>query len=148
MECVVVKSGADFVCVLCGRRYSRRVRAACKGREAASKLVPSDDFEEILKELNVEVSPDCSLLELWHCWRQAIARWKEAGKPVRTKAEMEERLSVCSGDSSRQECEHYAQRLGMVGYCTVCGCHVSTSNIGELNKIRMATEVCPLGKWT
>ncbi|MCC7408883.1 MAG: hypothetical protein IT442_12480 [Phycisphaeraceae bacterium] len=44
------------------------------------------------------------------------------------------RWQVCSSNA------HGPNRCCDAGLCTACGCHVSS-------KIRIASEVCPLGKW-
>ena len=100
------------------------------------------EFDADLTELRIEVGGERNLSQLWATWQKAIMRWKEAGKPVRTEAEMEERLAIC------RDCNHYAKRFGTLGYCSVCGCGVSKVRIGPLNKIRMATEKCPKKKWS
>ena len=41
-------------------------------------------------------------------------------------------------------CEHYDPTAQT---CTVCGCHVRQGGAALLNKIKMATERCPKGKW-
>lgn len=67
----------------------------------------------------------------------AISRWAAAGFPVREQAEVEQIESeLC------QPCEHYRD-----GRCKRCGCQVTQSRIALINKIKMATEKCPIGKW-
>lgn len=66
----------------------------------------------------------------------ALARWTADGMPTRGQAEVERLEAVC------RECEHYRK-----GRCAKCGCCVNKSRVAVLNKIRMATESCPAGKW-
>ena len=104
-----------------------------------------DGFSEDLAELGVEPQEvgQNSLASLYLRWHKAILTWRKAGSPVRNKEEMAECLAVC-----KSPCKFYDTRIaGFAGYCTVCGCGVSGVPIGELNKIRMATEKCPKGKW-
>lgn len=70
-------------------------------------------------------------------WAQALARWTAAGFPVRSQAEVIEiEATHC------RPCEKYVD-----GRCQECGCRVSKSRWGVANKLKMATENCPLGKW-
>lgn len=66
----------------------------------------------------------------------ARKRWKQAGKPKRSREEMEHILrEVC------QPCDHYQKIVSDVGRCRLCGCAL---NLGEkLNKLLWATEPCP-----
>ena len=66
----------------------------------------------------------------------AIKRWRAAGCPARNDAEVEKMLAICKA------CEHYDK-----GNCSQCGCRVNDSRWSLTNKIRMATENCPAGKW-
>ena len=43
-----------------------------------------------------------------------------------------------------QPCEHYDPAAQT---CAVCGCRVRQSGAALLNKIKMATERCPKGRW-
>lgn len=65
----------------------------------------------------------------------AVFRWLRAGCPTRDDATVERLLAVC------QSCEFHAD-----GHCRVCGCRVSRG-AAVANKLRMATESCPLGRW-
>jgi hypothetical protein len=69
-------------------------------------------------------------------YARALARWTAAGFPERSQANVERILPIC------QACNWYA-----AGRCTKCRCRVN-SGPAAINKIRMATEDCPLGKWT
>lgn len=147
MNCNFTLDGQKWKCTKCGRT-SRLMpgrpapRANCK----APPEPPPADFATDLETLDVPTEPD-TLTALWHRWRDSIARWKAAGKPVRTPEEMAACLAVCTGDENTPQCEGYDKRFGVLGKCTVCGCNVSAIPIGELNKARMATETCPRGLW-
>lgn len=69
-------------------------------------------------------------------YARALARWTAAGMPTREQAEVERLEAVC------RACEHYRK-----GRCTKCGCCVSKSRAAWRNKIKMATENCPVEKW-
>ena len=65
----------------------------------------------------------------------AMLRWTSSGMPRRTQAEIDERLAIC------QLCPHFVDN-----HCRVCGCPcVETNQL--INKLALATEACPLGKW-
>jgi hypothetical protein len=66
----------------------------------------------------------------------AMARWTLAGMPRRTQAEIDERLAIC------QACPHLHNN-----HCTKCGCACVEQN-RLVNKLALATEKCPEGKWT
>lgn len=79
-------------------------------------------------------------------YAKAVTRWAAAGKPERTDAEVDYLFrEFC------QPCEMLVN-----GKCTGCGCPVKpTSEESKngviskslLNKLRMGTERCPIGKW-
>jgi len=80
-------------------------------------------------------------------YAKALARWSAAGLPIRSDEQVEELYSICSG------CEEFEDDT-----CTVCGCPVKRQDkmtgrkkvrrLSALrNKLRMATERCPRGKW-
>lgn len=67
--------------------------------------------------------------------------WIAAGSPIRNDEEVEAALKICQG------CEQFsANKDGETGHCKLCGCEVNRMG-GMVNKIRRATEHCPLGKW-
>ena len=68
---------------------------------------------------------------------QALLRWRAANYPTRTDEEVETCLAECT-----KPCEEYVN-----GRCRMCGCCVNRSRIAVVNKARMRTEDCPLGKW-
>lgn len=83
----------------------------------------------------------------------AVSRWKAAGYPTRSVQEVAEIF-----EKHCKVCPRFSQRSGESGRCTVCGCNLRSSSrsagrsfLGLLdtltNKIRMATEHCPLGYW-
>jgi len=67
----------------------------------------------------------------------AVTRWIEAGRPVRTQAEIDAILSGQCGP-----CEHFRD-----GTCRQCGCAISRSPAALRNKLAMGTESCPVGRW-
>ena len=71
-------------------------------------------------------------------WLDAVKRWTLAGFPVRTIEEVE--------DIYNNKCL-VCEEISKGGSCKKCGCKVSKSKIALINKIRMATEKCPIEKW-
>ena len=70
---------------------------------------------------------------------QALRRWIAAGRPIRADEEVEQIYSTLC-----EPCAYFSRHKE---YCKICGCQVRSSGSGFTNKIRMATERCPKGKW-
>ncbi len=84
---------------------------------------------------NLEPVPPSLLIRGWN-FATAIARWTAAGRPMRSKPEIEARLAVC------QACPE----LTPDSVCRRCGCQCQETE-RVMNKLALATEKCPLGKW-
>jgi hypothetical protein len=69
----------------------------------------------------------------------AVRRWVASMMPVRSQEEVEAILN-----EHCLQCEVYDPEKKA---CKNCGCRVSDSSVPLLNKIKMKTEVCPLGRW-
>ena len=65
----------------------------------------------------------------------AVTRWAALGLPVRTQAEIDERLAIC------ETCEHLDGTR-----CQKCGCQCNETET-LMNKLYLSSEVCPEGKW-
>ncbi|MDB5342008.1 MAG: hypothetical protein JWP89_385 [Schlesneria sp.] len=74
------------------------------------------------------------LIRGWN-FASAMARWAVAGMPRRSQEEIEARLTIC------QTCEFLQNN-----HCSKCGCACIATN-QVVNKLALATEKCPLGKW-
>jgi hypothetical protein len=71
----------------------------------------------------------------------AIARWVAAGRPTRSQERINEILTtIC--DAKPVPCEKFKD-----GACSSCGCKINANPSALRNKLAMATEACPLGKW-
>lgn len=72
----------------------------------------------------------------------AVQKWIAAGRPFRDEQQIAAIFEVCAG------CPKFRPNKGSEdrGYCRACGCRVRRQG-GLLNKIKMLTENCPLGKW-
>lgn len=73
-------------------------------------------------------------------YAKAQARWIAAGSPVRMPDEIAGIFAIC------EACEHYKPYADGKGHCKLCGCRLKREG-GLMNKIRMATETCPIEKW-
>jgi len=78
-----------------------------------------------------------SIVSRSYRYTRALYRWVKAERPVRSEAEIERIFETCC-----KPCEAYD------GFqCRHCGCRINLAKAAPLNKIAMATEECPLGKW-
>ncbi len=73
---------------------------------------------------------------------EATAQWIAAGRPVRDEAEVLRIYDDICGRCDRRE----ATDDPGVSWCQQCGCRLGRGG-QVLNKILLATEHCPLGKW-
>ncbi len=71
-------------------------------------------------------------------YAKAVMKWYSEGRPVRTDLEVEHLLEKC------KSCDKYDENRSI---CKICGCNVNLSQNALFNKLRMATEHCPIGKW-
>lgn len=73
---------------------------------------------------------------------QATAHWIAAGRPVRDEAEVVRIYDEACGPCDRREATDDPD----VSWCRQCGCRLGRGG-QVLNKILLATEHCPLGRW-
>jgi hypothetical protein len=72
-------------------------------------------------------------------YQNALRKWQAGGRPVRSPEEIKDILEThCKG------CDWYDKEKSR---CKGCGCRVSEGGMAIFNKIKMATEHCPLEKW-
>ena len=115
--------GDDLKCVHCGFQFRR----ATQRRECP--VIQVDKAALAAKRL--------SWASRLSNYAEALAKWFKAGRPRRQQTRIDELLETCKG------CEKYRN-----GACSSCGCRVNSSGIGVVNKLAMATEACPIGKWS
>jgi hypothetical protein len=77
-----------------------------------------------------------SILDKVSAYNEARKKWVKAGKPLRSKKDI---LDIY--ENTCKPCEHFEGNS-----CGLCGCRLSTDRT-SFNKIAMATEECPIGKW-
>ena len=93
---------------------------------------------ECEKELALEMISSATLPPLWiRGWNfaNAMARHAASGFTRCSNTTIEERLAVC------QVCPHLVDH-----HCQLCGCACIADN-QLMNKLALASETCPLGKW-
>ena len=78
-----------------------------------------------------------NIFNLAYRYTRALSRWIKAGRPVREEVEIKRIFETCC-----EPCEAYDGSV-----CRHCGCRVNLAKAATLNKIAMATEKCPEGKW-
>ncbi len=71
----------------------------------------------------------------------SVGAWIAKGRPVRSDEEIEKLLDIC------EECEHHGRDKRGTPVCAKCGCCTNNRHSGWVNKLAMATEKCPVGKW-
>lgn len=77
-------------------------------------------------------------MQMW-TYKEALIRWAKAGRPKRTQEEVERIHSTLC-----KPCEWYDAEQER---CRGCGCKVTTGGLAIFNKLKMATEKCPKGKF-
>lgn len=109
-------------------------------------IILEGDDEDARKTLDAK--PEClgrhrlpPLPERVMTYGKAVTRWLAAGRPTRSDEEVREIFEVHC-----KPCEHFDERAES---CALCGCRVAASGAPLRNKLRMATEHCPLNppKW-
>jgi len=85
------------------------------------------------------MSKNQNFFHLAYRYTRALSRWIKAGRPVRSNVEIKKIFELF--------CEPCADYDAPMTACRHCGCRVSPDKSATQNKIAMATEECPLGKW-
>jgi hypothetical protein len=102
-------------------------------------LAVAPDVDAASPEAMDSASPQPTTVQKATTYATAVARWIAAGFPIRSDEEVERIYEICSA----------CKWMHAAGYCQKCGCRLSKSRQAMTNKIRMATEHCPLPdqKW-
>lgn len=105
-------------------------RAAIAERSKAPKLDDgTTEYEQPFPEVNAELPSLAS--RVWN-FAGAMTHWAASGFPTRSQEQIEERMAIC------QACPLLQNNV-----CQKCGCSVD----GLINKLAVATEACPDGRW-
>jgi len=116
---------------------------------AELRNISDDEVKEMMRaagldESEFQESPEypAMTLQLW-LYKEALIRWHKAGRPVRSQEQVQKIHSeFCANPDT--PCDYYDPKKRR---CKDCGCRVTTGAIAVVNKIKMATESCPKGKW-
>ena len=138
VECLKASRRFDLARDFLGNLSSLEI---CKGGDFATRINSATELLEV--DTAVTKSPSRTegstnpppLLIRGMNFASAIYRWTVAGMPRRSQAEIDERLAIC------QACPELVDN-----HCRKCGCACVEAN-QLINKLALATEVCPLGKW-
>jgi hypothetical protein len=98
------------------------------------------EINEAMDAVQGDIDYPALSMQLW-TYKEAVLRWHKAGRPTRTQEEVK---AILDNHCKAGPCEWYDPEKGR---CKGCGCVVSASSIAIFNKIKMATERCPKGKW-
>jgi len=98
-----------------------------KEREMMAKQVPTPEFPSLMVQLIT--------------WKEAVRKWRAAGRPNRTDEQVAE---IKNKFCNKVNCSWFDPEKNR---CKGCGCKVTNGGVAVLNKIRMATEHCPREMW-
>lgn len=128
-----------YKCSNPGVAYSACTLANPTGHIFKGKTLSSCDTCPLFKASKSDVhAPSASLPPLvvrGLNFARALARWAAAGFATRSQDTIAERLAIC------QECPHFVKN-----HCAKCGCACVEKN-RLMNKLALASEKCPIGKW-
>lgn len=129
----------EEICNECSLRSTEHEKP-CKKKVFKPRETIEKEIDELKKEgLEIDETVDYpSLLVQISNYKDALIRWKKAGKPTRSDEEVQNIHKQCS------KCDWYDSGKKR---CKGCGCKVTTSGFAVFNKIKMATEHCPKGLW-
>lgn len=107
-----------------------------------ARLDKDSRFNELLQRARPYLT-EPGMVEKISRYASSTQNWIQAGSPIRNDEEVETVLSICRSN----QCEQFVvNKDGETGHCKVCGCELNRMG-GLVNKIRRATEHCPIGKW-
>ena len=139
----IVSAGEDAckVCLSSNKPKSlNRVVASIALHQARTDKNPQ--FNELLQRARPYLT-EPGLIEKIPRYATSTENWIRAGSPIRDDQEVEKILGLCRSN----KCEQFVvNQDGETGHCRVCGCELNRLG-GLVNKIRRATEHCPLGIW-
>lgn len=146
----------ERVCSSCPVRVLAHKRPCAKRTPFVSPVVTTKEILDVSDATTMEMIKDAGMdvkdfnqedseippnyppvsMQLW-TYKEALIKWNKAGRPTRTKEEVERiHRDICS------PCEWYDKEKQR---CKGCGCKVTVGSIAVFNKLKMATEKCPKG---
>lgn len=142
---------SKFFCAILGMKVYWAQAKNCRVDDAWRILLttgkaPEDKHAPVLPpdlipaaERLAEETGDSTILEKAGHLTVAIARWSRSGFKCRTDEEVAQIYRAHCGPCDARDQE--------VDACRLCGCNVRSEGIAVRNKLKMATEKCPRGKW-
>ena len=130
-DCSFNSDGPPWQCEQCGWIYARDDKPIMSDKPPRVNCPNPPNLKPAAEKLGIKLD------DIPH-YAQALARWLAAGFPVRTQAEVHRILR----EHCNETCEAYVK-----GKCRLCRCNVTASRFAVANKVKMATESCPLEKW-
>jgi hypothetical protein len=144
------KEVVEEICAACPVRVLLNKQRPCKDKPIQSTQSTGITEKEILNQLteggfdvsdlHEEDSPDYPALTTQIInYKNALVRWQKEGRPTRSDEQVKKLF-----EKHCQTCNWYDSTKGR---CKGCGCVVSLGGLAVTNKLRMATERCPQGKF-
>lgn len=135
MECEFEPSGENYyTCRICGLRVRttniHSIHHPCPG----TPRLPLETPPTLIQK----PQPYPTLAKQATTYLKAITTHLSTGSQTRTDAQVAHLLTIC------QTCEKFDPTHQR---CLLCGCRCTTSPSPFLNKLRMASQKCPLKKW-
>ena len=124
----------DEVCDACPFKVLKHVRP-CTKIPAPCEECREKEREIAKKNRDAAVPEFPALTVQLLSWKEAVRKWRAAGKPKRTDEEVSEIL-----ETHCKKCSWYDPDKRR---CKGCGCRVTEGGVAVFNKIRMATAHCP-----
>jgi hypothetical protein len=139
-KCIPEMNDGEYVCSICG--FGRGMGLTVPfvmGCEGQPRPTPEEERTKREEELRIaqEAADELGIADLADHYIRALVRWWKAGRPKRSKEEVERIFN-----EHCKPCE-----FNINNKCGKCGCNVSTSGIAITNKVKMGTEGCPVEKW-
>jgi len=117
----------------CEFRHSNRIERTCG---MTGLPVTPEHCNRCAKDTSINAK---TILQKVVTYTSAVRKWTGAGMPVRTQEEIEALY-----DEHCSKCSMYDK---VKGVCNSCGCPANTDQPAIRNKLKMATEQCPLGRF-
>jgi len=133
-----IPNGRLWTCGRCQRRVSLPADTTDdRARDVLATQTECPATSRTSPKQQPHASPPGLAQRVWS-YAQAVARWMAAGRPTRSAEEIARLLAIC------RACPHYDPKAQI---CRVCGCRTTDAASAWRNKLAMATEECPMGKW-
>jgi hypothetical protein len=117
-------------------------RCACPSALLFTQDVTDEQCNVCSNREEVPVPPMPKPAQRLFTWAKAVTGWVAAGRPERSEEEVVRIYqTVCAGTPV---CDWFNL---VKQTCNGCGCRVAAGGSALVNKIKMATQHCPRGRW-